>query len=163
MSTFIRLVLLTLWPLLWGATAAAQGNSLSGTTLDGRRFSQDAQAGRVVMVVLWRTDCAVCLSKMPELRANAQGWKAKPFDLVTVSLDPRSADTEAYDRVRRQVAAHEGPQWSFWLGDVQMPADWRGSGRLPVMLVFDTKGKLVARHEGRVPPDMWDQVADLLP
>jgi peroxiredoxin len=141
----------------------AQTPGFSGTTLDGRAFTLDAQRGRVVMVLLWRTDCAVCLSKMPELRANALGWKGKPFDLVTISLDPRSADTENHDRTRRLVAAAEGPVWSFWQGQVQMPDDWRKASRVPVMLIIDRDGHIAARHEGRVPADVWDSVADLLP
>ena len=143
--------------------ATAQTPQFSGKTLDDRAFTLAAQRGRVVMVVLWRTDCAVCLSKMPELRANAQGWKGKPFDLVTVSLDAKSADTESYDRARRQVAAAEGPVWSFWQGQTQMPDDWRRATRVPVTLVIDREGRIAARHEGRVPAEVWDSVADLLP
>ena len=136
---------------------------LRGPTLDGRNYDLAAQRGRVVMVVLWRTDCAVCLNKMPELRANALGWKGKPFDLVTLSVDTRRADADTYDRARRLVASGAGPVWSFWQGDVQWPAAWAAGARLPVTLVFDTQGVLKARHEGRVPPDVWDEVAELLP
>ncbi len=143
--------------------AAAQTPVFSGRTLDDRAFALAAQRGRVVMVVLWRTDCAVCLSKMPELRANAQGWKGKPFDLVTVSLDAKSADTQSHDRTRRQVAAAEGPVWSFWQGHAQMPEDWRRAVRVPVTIIIDREGRIAARHEGRVPAEVWDSVADLLP
>ena len=156
----------------WAAPALAQNpaasgpraaDTLRGKALDGRTFDLAAQRGRVVMVVLWRTDCGVCLNKMPELRANALGWKGKPFDLVTLSLDPQRADTDSYDRTRRLVAAADGPVWSFWQGDVQWPATWSAGARLPVTLVFDREGVLQARHEGRVPADVWDSVADLLP
>ncbi len=146
-----------------GATALRATDTLRGKTLDGRSFDLAAQRGRVVMVVLWRTDCGVCLSKMPELRANALGWKGKPFDLVTLSLDPQRADTDSYDRTRRLVAAAEGPVWSFWQGDVQWTGAWVSGARLPVTLVFDREGVLKERHEGRVPADVWDSVADLLP
>lgn len=145
------------------ADAPATVARLRGSTLDGRAYDLAAQRGRVVMVVLWRTDCAVCLNKMPELRANALGWKGKPFDLVTLNVDPRRADADTYDRARRLVASAAGPVWSFWQGDVQWPAAWAAGARLPVTLVFDTQGLLKARHEGRVPPDVWDEVADLLP
>ena len=153
--------------LCWApASAWAQEAPLTlvGKTLEGKDFDLARRTGRVVMVVLWRTDCAVCLSKMRELRANALGWKDKAFDLVLLSLDPLDTDTLAYDRTRRQVASAEGPVWSLWQGHVQMPAAWRNAhGRLPVTLIFDTRGQLAARHEGRVPAQAWDQVADLLP
>lgn len=145
-------------------TASARpADTLRGRALDGRSYDLVARRGRVVMVVLWRTDCGVCLSKMPELRANALGWKDKPFDLVTLSVDPQRTDTESYDRTRRLVAAAEGPVWSFWQGDVQWSSAWLAGARLPVTLIFDREGVLQARHEGRVPADVWDNVADLLP
>ena len=165
MSPRARLLVLTTLMGLACLPARAQDLSpaFTGTSLEGKTFSLAQQRGRVVMVVLWRTDCAVCLSKMPELRANALGWKDKPFDLVTVSLDARSADTESYDRTRRQVAAAAGPVWSFWQGQVQMAEEWRRPSRLPVTLVIDREGRIKARHEGRVPADVWDSVAELLP
>jgi cytochrome oxidase Cu insertion factor (SCO1/SenC/PrrC family) len=146
------------------ATASERAaETLRGRALDGRSYDLGGRRGRVVMVVLWRTDCGVCLSKMPELRANALGWKDKPFDLVTLSVDPQRTDTESYDRTRRLVAAAEGPVWSFWQGDVQWSGAWLAGARLPVTLIFDREGVLQARHEGRVPADVWDSVADLLP
>lgn len=149
--------------VLLGLCAPAAASGLSGTTLDGRAYNSDERKGRVLLVVLWRTDCAVCLSKMPELRANAQGWQDQPFDLLTVSLDPERNDTAQYERTSRQLNPRLAPLWSFWHGQAQVPADWRGSGRLPVTLVFDGQGRLAARHEGRVPAEAWNQVADLLP
>jgi len=143
--------------------AIRPADTLRGRALDGRSYDLGARRGRVVMVVLWRTDCGVCLSKMPELRANALGWKDKPFDLVTLSVDPQRTDTESYDRTRRLVAAAEGPVWSFWQGDAQWSSAWLAGARLPVTLIFDREGVLQARHEGRVPADVWDSVADLLP
>ena len=145
------------------ARAQEPSPAFTGTSLEGKTFNLAQQRGRVVMVVLWRTDCAVCLNKMPELRANALGWKGKPFDLVTLSVDPKRADADSYDRARRLVASDAGPVWSVWQGDVQWPAAWAAVARLPVTLIFDREGMLKARHEGRVPPDVWDEVAELLP
>ena len=144
--------------------AAAQGDAaLRGTSLDGQAFDLARQKGRVVMVVLWRTDCAVCLNKMPELRANALGWKASAFDLVTVSLDTRREDALAYDSTRRLVAASAGPVVSLWHGDTDVSAAWHKGLRLPITLVIDSKGQIVGRHEGRVPAELWNQIADLVP
>ena len=142
--------------------ATAPGAS-GGTDLSGQPFVLRAGDGRVRVLMFWRTDCAVCLSKMPELRANAQGWKSKPFDLVLINTDTRREDALAYDRLRRDLSVGRGPLLSAWAGDVQLPRAWQASGRLPLMLVIDSQGRVAARHEGRVPPELWDQVADLLP
>ena len=96
----VALLCAVLGTVLLPATASAQAAAgaalaLQGRTLDGQAFDLARLRGRVVMLMMWRTDCAVCLDKMPELRANAQGWKGKPFDLVLVNLDARSGDAEA--------------------------------------------------------------------
>ncbi len=156
---------LLLWALLCAGAAWAQGTppAFSGTTFDGQRYELAQRRGRVVMVVLWRTDCAVCLNKLPELRTNAQGWKAAPFDLVLVNLDASPADAESYDRARRTVSGGEPMVFSFWQGNSVLPPEWRGPGRLPRTLVIDREGKINTTHEGRVPAEVWNQVADLLP
>jgi hypothetical protein len=33
----------------------------------------------------------------------------------------------------------------------------------PLSLVLDTKGKIVARYEGRIAPEAWNAIADLIP
>ena len=76
----------------WSATPALPAFVLRGPTLRGDRFDLARQRGRVVMVVYWSTDCAVCRDKLPELRQNLAGWSDKPFDLVMVSLDRREDD-----------------------------------------------------------------------
>lgn len=146
-----------------GAADLAPMPALKGTTLDGRAYELAARRGRVVMVMLWRSDCAVCIDKLPELRANAQGWKSAPFDLVLINLDAAAGDAEAYEHVRRVVAPNEASVFSFWQGHVEMPTAWRQAARLPHTLLVDRQGALVGWHQGRVPPDAWNQVADLLP
>lgn len=153
---------------MWAAVSAGRAETgpvpaLSGTALDGRTYDLAARRGRVVMVVLWRSDCAVCIDKLPELRANAQGWKSAPFDLVLINLDVARGDAEAYERVRRVVAPHEASVFSFWQGQVDMPAAWRQGVRLPHTLLVDRQGALVGWHQGRIPAEAWNQVADLLP
>jgi peroxiredoxin len=161
----LTLLAASLLALVFSLPSAAQDSApdFSGTTFEGQAYTFDAKRQRVVMVVLWRTDCAVCLNKMPELRANAQGWKSAPFDLLLVNLDGTKTDAETYDRMRRQVAGKEGPVLSFWHGQTQLPAAWRQGGRLPRTLIIDRQGKVVAQHEGRIPGEVWNQVADLLP
>ena len=35
--------------------------------------------------------------------------------------------------------------------------------RLPLTLLVDTQGKIIQRFEGRLAPEVWDGVAELLP
>lgn len=153
------------WALCVLATlgARAEAPALQGTTLDGRPFSLPERSGRVVMVVLWRTDCPVCMNKMQELRENAAGWRGKPFDLVLLNLDRTRTDAASHDQTRRLVDSSKAPLWSLWHGDAQVPSAWAQPARLPVLMIFDGQGVLAKRHEGRVPAEAWDDVAELLP
>ena len=69
------------------AQAQASTAAVAGTTFDGKPFQLSSLKGKVVLVMFWSTDCAVCRDKMPELRQNYQGWAGKPFEMVLVSTD----------------------------------------------------------------------------
>ena len=163
MNTLLRCFLAAIASVLVFAAAPVAAQALAGATIDGQRYELASRRGRVVMVVLWRSDCPVCMDKLPELRVNAQGWKHAPFDLVLVNLDADPAHAASYERVRRVVAPDERAVFSLWHGNVQMPANWASGARLPSTLIINRDGVVVERHQGRIPPAAWNLVADLLP
>lgn len=136
------------------ATAKPQPLVLQATTLEGSRFDLSQLKGKVVMVFYWSTRCAVCLSHLPELRANLGGWRNKPFELVTVNVDADRGGWRDYE----QLASTTQPlrPLAVWTGQAPGP-------KLPLTLVLDTQGRVVARHEGRIAPEAWDAVAEILP
>ena len=144
-------------PLLASAQAGAtkgQSALVQGTTAAGAEFDASKLKGKVVMVFYWSAGCGVCLSHMPELRRNLMGWKGKPFELVTVNVDADKANWLAYEQIASKTQTQP------------LTAIWSGAGvtqKLPVTLVLDTRGKVVARHEGRIAPEAWDEVAEILP
>lgn len=146
--------------VLCSGAAVAQVR-MAGSTLAGERFDLERLRGRVVVVFFWSSDCSVCLSKLPELRANAEGWAAKPFDLVTVNVEPRRDAALAYEQARRALRA--GMPIAAWAGDLTLPAELASPPRLPLTLVIDRTGGVALRVAGRVPPELWDDIAGLLP
>ena len=137
--------------------------SLNGTTLQGAPFSLSSLRGRVVLVYYWATDCPVCLDKMPELRANAEGWRGKPFTVVHVQMDKQPQGALRY---WQSVGATmpRSMHTVLWRDE----AGYRDSlpqrpAHLPYSVLLDTQGKVVASFDGRIPPQVWDQVAELLP
>ena len=156
--------LITALLLLVSLSAVAQPTRLDGSTLDGRPFSLEALRGKVVMLFFWNTDCAPCLQKMPELRANAAGWRGKPFELVLVSTDRDRSAALGYLQTVKQVDRSGMPLATLWLGDLRLGGGLAAlPAGVPLTLVIDAQGAVQSRHAGRISDEAWDEVAGLLP
>lgn len=152
------------WAQAASTNPAAAAPQLRGRTLDGKPFALADLRGKVVLVYYWRTDCAVCRSIMGELRANYDGWQGKPFELVAVNLDARRADLVDYERVIAATVPTRQRFPSLWSGEAGHADGLRGKGvALPLAVIVDAKGQVVSRHEGRIPGEAWDRIAELLP
>lgn len=141
------------------ATAAP---SMEGKTFEGKPFRLASLKGKVVLVMFWSTDCAVCRDKMPELRQNYEGWKSKPFELVLVSTDRRMKDVEDYEKIIARTVPAGQRFVQLWAGEPGYKDNFGKPAQLPASFVIDKSGKVVERFLGRIPPDAWDKIAELL-
>ena len=147
-------------------TTAAPGTDTATTTMldlhaigaNGEKFNPESLRGKVAIVFYWATTCAVCRNSLPELRLNMNGWRKKPFALVTVNVDKNAEDWMAYERIQ-----HKTQSPPKGLIAVRQDEDKSVPMKLPMTLLVDAKGKVVARYEGRLAPEAWDGVADLMP
>lgn len=139
---------------------------LQGTTVEGAPFALPALKGRVVLVMFWSTGCAVCRDKMPELRQNALGWRGQPFDLVLVSTDRRQQDLIDYERILAATVPVSQRFIQLWAGAPGYRDSLGGTAlagaSLPSAFLLDKSGRVVERYSGRIPPEAWDRIADLL-
>ena len=143
---------------------------ITGKTIDGVPFDLAKQKGKVVLVMFWATDCAVCRDKMRELRENAKGWEAKPFTTVLISADRRMADVDSYNAIiNKSIPTKErltqlwalDPSYKDSLGTAALIKN-RGATSLPLTLVIDKNGDVVKRYQGRIPAEVWDDISELL-
>lgn len=125
---------------------------------NGQRFNTGTLDGTVTVAFFWNSNCAVCRDSLPELRANLAGWKTKPFSLLLVNLDRKADDWLAYEKLVGQTQMN-----AKGLLSVRMDGELPAGVRLPLTLLLDSKGKVLKRFEGRLAPEVWDSVADLLP
>ena len=139
---------------------------VTGLTFDKKPFQLSSLKGKVVVLMFWTTDCAVCRDQMPELRENIRGWADKPFELVLVSADKRMSDVDSYNAIVSQAVPVKQRFVQLWSGDsgykssvnvAQIPKN-----QLPLTFVLDKSGKVVASQNGRIPAAWWDFIADLL-
>ena len=142
------------------ATAWAKGSALvlNANDAKGQRLDVASLRKQVVVVFVWSTSCAVCRDSLPELRANAAGWQAKPFTLLAVNVDARAEDWNRYEALVGQTLMPT-KNWQSLRLEGAAPT----GQRLPLTLLVDTQGKIIQRFEGRLAPEVWDGVAELLP
>lgn len=155
------------------ATAEAElpkNAKITGKTIDGLLFDLAKQKGKVVLVMFWATDCAVCRDKMRELRENAKGWEGKPFTTVLISADRRMLDVNSYNAIINQSVPVKERLTQLWaldpaykdtLGTAELIKN-RNATSLPLTLVIDKNGEVVKRYQGRIPAEVWDDISELL-
>jgi thiol-disulfide isomerase/thioredoxin len=145
------------------AWAQAPKPMLSGTTPRGESVSLESLRGSVVLVFVWSTRCPVCLDKLPELRRNLDGWQGKPFVILALNQDRSIDDMLGYQRLLEQTAPPRPQMKHLWRS---APAHRDNFGELPVnmptTMVFDKEGALSKTLRGRVPAELWDDIAELV-
>ncbi len=136
--------------------------AIEGRTLDGKPFALNALKGKVVLVMFWSTECAVCRDKMPELRQNYEGWMGKPFEMVLVSHDKRMKDVDDYEKIISATVPIKQRFVQLWAGESRYKDNIGRPAQLPTALLIDKNGKVVERFIGRMPADAWDKIAELI-
>ena len=144
------------------ALAAVTSPQIEGKTIDGKPFNLTSLKGKVVLVMFWSTSCAVCRDKMPELRTNYEGWSGKPFELVAVNNDIRAQDFLDYERIISRTVPLKQRFIQLWTGEGGYKDNVGKPAQLPATFLIDKTGKVVERYVGRIPPQAWDRIADLL-
>lgn len=155
-------LLLSLAPSASPAQTPGDAPAISGRTLSAEPFDLATLRGKVVLVLFWSTECPVCLDKMPELRANAQGWRGKPFELVSVSFDRRERDAADYEKLVGTLVPTTQRFPTLWAGHPAYKSSAARPAHLPTTWLIDKAGKLVETYNGRIPPEAWDRIAELL-
>ncbi|MCV2365361.1 TlpA family protein disulfide reductase [Paucibacter sp. DJ1R-11] len=130
---------------------------VQASSLNGDTFAPSQLQGRVAVVFYWSTNCAVCRDTLPELRSNLEGWRKKPVAVVQVNVDKQAEDWRSYEQIRNVM--HKPVPGLFSL---RMDAGLSPT-KLPLTLVVDAQNRVVRRYEGRIAPEAWNDVADLLP
>ena len=148
--------------LLAPAYAQTSAPQVEGRTMEGKPFQLAALKGRVVLLMFWSTDCAVCRDKMPELRQNYEGWKDKPFEMVLVSTDKKMKDLEDYEKIIARTVPKNQRFVQLWTGEPGYKDNLGKPTQLPSTFLIDKSGKVVERYQGRIPADAWDRMAELL-
>jgi thiol-disulfide isomerase/thioredoxin len=110
----------------------------------GNDLTLSAFNGKVVLVNLWATWCAPCVTEMPMLAALQKDFASQAFVVVAVSVD-RQTDKE---QAKTRLAELSKNGLSFYHDSrmsIVYPMKARG---FPTSVLYDRQGKEIARLAG---------------
>lgn len=140
-----------------GSNEAKPAPELVLTKVDGSgTLSLSEQKGKVVLVDLWATWCAPCLSELPHLQEMAESFAPEDFLMLGVVLESGDrADVQEFIEEKgihyAQVMGEDGTKESFgpFLG-------------YPTKYLIDRDGKVVKRYFGVVGDELRADVKTLI-
>ena len=111
---------------------------------NGHTTSLQAYRGKIVLVNLWATWCAPCVSEMPTLGALQRRLGSARFQVVPVSIDgpPDVANAKA------ELARLSGGSLSFLNDSTRGIAFAAHADDMPTSILYDTQGRELARVVG---------------
>lgn len=77
-----------------------------GPNLEGKPWSSKSLAGKISVVDFWATTCPPCIKEMPNLVKMAADFKARPFALISISLDQAGRTSDV-----KELLAKSGVTW----------------------------------------------------
>jgi cytochrome c biogenesis protein CcmG/thiol:disulfide interchange protein DsbE len=117
--------------------------------LDGEPISTAAYHGKVVLINFWATWCPPCNEEIPEMIALANKYK-DTLQIIGVSMDD-----DPPEDVRRFTRA-KNMNYPVVMGGDKLSDEYGGIPALPTTFVIDTNGRVVQKHMGLYPPEVYD-------
>lgn len=123
-------------------------------------------SGKVRLIHFWSTTCAPCMAEFPEFVETYRRFQSRPFDVVTISLDPTARAKAAADFLTKNHAAIPGSYAAVLEKEKRSSIHYRfagenpdhlaeaidpeWSGALPHNVLVSADGKVLWRHTGRL-------------
>ncbi len=109
----------------------------------------ESHKGKVVLYDFWATWCAPCRAEMPQLAGLADKFRARGFEVVTISADDPEHKAAAEKFI--QMFRVEGPAYQKQADDddrFMSAIDAKWNGALPALFLYDKSGHKVRSFIG---------------
>lgn len=137
--------------------AAAPEVSVREIDLDGLKklIGRDgARPARPLLVNFWATYCEPCRDEFPDLVAIDRDYRSRGLEFVTVSLDDAAEIKTSVPEFLGQMNAAM-PAYLLNVADPEPAIKWvdqSWGGGLPATYLYDSSGRVVFKHTGRIKP-----------
>lgn len=125
-------------------------------------------SGKFRLINFWSTACGPCIAEFPDLVETYRRFQNRPFELVTVSLDPIGsrekvlkfliAKRAGIAKSTEETLAAEGRKTNNYIWVSENPdalaaaVDPEWTGALPYTVLVSPEGKIIWRHGDRIDP-----------
>lgn len=117
--------------------------------LNGGVVSTAGFGGKVVLLNFWATWCPPCREEIPELIELANRYKDQ-LEIVGVSMD------DASPQEVREFAEDAGINYPVVMGSRTIASEYGGVPALPTSFIVNREGRVVQKHVGVFPIDVYD-------
>ena len=102
------------------------------------KFSDYVGKGKYVLVDFWASWCGPCKREIPNIAAVYDKYKGKDFDVLSVAVWDKTADTKA-------AAVEHGVVWSQIINAQRIPTDIYGIQGIPHIMLIGPDGVIIKR------------------
>jgi thiol-disulfide isomerase/thioredoxin len=119
--------------------------------VEGHLRSTAEWRGKVVIVNFWATWCPPCREEIPEMIELANRYKDR-LQIIGVSEDDDATPEEI-----REFAREEKINYPIVMGSNGISAEYGGVPALPTSFLVNTDGRVVQKHVGLFPTEVYDR------
>jgi thiol-disulfide isomerase/thioredoxin len=119
--------------------------------VEGRVLSTAEFRGKVVIVNFWATWCPPCREEIPEMIDLANRYKDR-LQIIGISEDDDATAEEV-----RDFAREEKINYPIVMGSSGVSVEYGGVPALPTSFLVNTDGRVVVKHVGLFPAQVYDR------
>ena len=163
----LLLFIIGLSAMIWSSAAPLQSrasgvaeskNVVKELDLDGLKklLDRSSKNPRPLLINFWATWCDACREEFPDLVNVHTKYSERGLEMIFVSLDEPSDIDTVVPQFLREMRAEKIPNYLLNVPDPAPAIDavdtaWKGA--LPATFLYDTQGKIVFKHTGRIKPE----------
>lgn len=124
--------------------------------VNGPSLTLSSYRGQVVLLDFWATWCVPCREEIPHFVALQDKYRSQRFQIIGVSMDDSAAPVVPF-------AQQFHINYPIVMGDPSIGEQYGGVLGLPIAFLIDRDGRIVKKHIGATPGEVFDrETASLL-